>query len=78
MGTVREVASPSDIMDFARQKLVPLVFSGWYSDRVWVEAWSAFRDRIQVDNVESDVIHAARSVLRKAKNSTFDASIARK
>ena len=57
-----ELPNPTD--------LIGQLFTGDYADRVWVNDLKAFRDRVQVDPVEDEVIRKVKSFLRRAKRAS--------
>lgn len=66
----REVDLPS----YIAERLHGTIFSAWYTDRLWIEDLSAYRDQIQIDAVEERTIKVFKSVhrrLKKASNSSF-------
>jgi len=50
-----------------RDKLIGKLFSGWYTERRYVDAIERYKDVIVVDNVEADVIKQIRYAIRKSK-----------
>lgn len=50
-----------------RDKLTGKLFSGWYTERRYVDAIERYKDVIVVDNVEADVIKQIRYAIRKSK-----------
>ncbi len=56
-----------NLSHYLETRLPGLIFSGWYSDRVWVEGVAAFRDRIRADQGETETGKVLRGVARKVK-----------
>ena len=59
--------SIKEYMQLSGQRLTGLFFSGRYEDRIWVEPLGAYRDRVVVDDYQTDVIKTLKTIHRKAK-----------
>jgi len=60
--------APMDVLTKrVRDKLTGKLFSGWYTERRYVDAIERYKDVIVVDNVEADVIKQIRYAIRKSK-----------
>lgn len=59
--------SPVDsIVKHLRDRLLGELFSGWYTERRYIEAVERYRDVVLVDSVEDKVIRQARYAIRKS------------
>ena len=68
--------SIAEALDSMRQtKLFPLLFSAWFTERVYREDISDYRDRLLVDKDESKVVKAVRSAARKLKRAIAAAEV---
>ena len=56
-------------------KLFPLLFSAWFTERVYREEISDYRDRLLVDKDESKVVKVVRSAARKLKKAIAAAEV---
>ena len=50
-----------------QSKLFPLLFSAWFTERVYREDIGDYRDRLLVDKDEAKVVKAVRSAARRLK-----------
>ena len=50
-----------------REKLVGYLFSGWYTERRYVDPIDRYRDVILVDNVEAVVLKQVKYAIRKCR-----------
>ena len=56
-----------DIHHYIADKLNGAIFSGWYTERVWIDNLQHYRDRIKVDEDEVQTNKILRSVSRRVK-----------
>lgn len=54
-----------------------LLFSGWYTQRVWVQECQSYRDQIQVDDGETEARRVIKSMMRKCKKESVFPSVQR-
>merc|ERR1712080_336383 len=69
MGSSRtpERETTPDIEHFIADKLNGAMFSGWYTERIWIEDLQAYRDQIKVDQDELQMIKILKSISRRVK-----------
>ena len=56
-----------DIHHYIADKLNSAIFSGWYTERIWIEGVQQYRDQIKVDEDEVQMNKILRSVSRRVK-----------
>ncbi len=66
-GSPPSSAAAADLRDYLSGRAPGLVFSGWYSDRVYSEQFFGYRDRIRADESEAEAGKVLRGAARKAK-----------
>ena len=68
--------SIAEALDSMRQtNFFPLLFSAWFTERVYREDIGDYRDRLLVDKDESKVVKAVRSAARKLKRAIAAAEV---
>jgi hypothetical protein len=68
-----------EAMDSVRQSnLFPLLFSAWFTERVYREEIADYRDRLQVDKEEVKVVKSVRIAARKIKKAITAAELRNK
>ena len=76
MLTTQPPASVAEALVSMRQtNLFPLLFSAWFTERVYREEISDYRDRLLVDKDEVRVVRAVRSAARKLKKAIAAAEV---
>ena len=66
----------AEALDSMRQtNLFPLLFSAWFTERVYREEISDYRDRLLVDRDEVRVVKAVRSAARRLKKAIAAAEV---
>ena len=56
-----------NIHHYIADKLNSAIFSGWYTERIWIEGVQQYRDEIKVDEDEVQMNKVLRSVSRRVK-----------
>ena len=56
-----------NIHHYIADKLNSAIFSGWYTERIWIEGVQQYRDEIKVDEDEVQMNKILRSVSRRVK-----------
>jgi hypothetical protein len=59
--------SSPDVTSYIEEKLNNTIFSGWYSERIWIEDLKGYRDRIKVDDDELLMLKNVKSIHRRVK-----------
>ena len=49
------------------EKLNGAIFSGWYTERIWIEDLKSYLDEIKIDEDEVQMVKNLKSVNRKLK-----------
>ena len=56
-----------DIGHYIADKLNGAIFSGWYTERIWIEDLHSYRDQIKVDQDELQMNKTLKSISRRVK-----------
>ena len=56
-----------DVQFYISEKLNGAIFSGWYTERIWIEDLKTYLDEIRIDEDEVQMNKNLRSVNRRVK-----------
>ena len=63
----REREATPDLEQLIAEKLSGCIFSGWYTERIWIDDLKSYRDQIKIDEDEFQTIKIMKTVNRKVK-----------